>query len=68
MISNLRKASEMKGITCQILKQKIQTKSGLGLIDFVLEDIQELKKILFAPQSLAVFMAAINASHWINEK
>jgi phosphoenolpyruvate synthase/pyruvate phosphate dikinase len=50
------------------LKQNIQTKSGSELLDFILEDIQELKKILFDPQSTAVFMAAINASAWINEK
>ncbi|GHI00321.1 phosphoenolpyruvate synthase [Neobacillus kokaensis] len=50
------------------LKQNIQTKSGADLIDFILEDIQQLKKILFDPQSSAVFMAAINASSWINEK
>ncbi|MGG1397510.1 phosphoenolpyruvate synthase [Bacillus salipaludis] len=50
------------------LKQNIQTKSGSDLFDFILEDIQELKKILFDPQSTAVFMAAINASTWINEK
>ena len=50
------------------LKQTIKTKSGPDLFDFILEDIQELKKILFDPQSSAVFMAAINASSWINEK
>jgi rifampicin phosphotransferase len=50
------------------LKQNIQTKSGPELFDFILEDIQELKKILFDPQSTAVFMAAMNASSWINEK
>jgi rifampicin phosphotransferase len=50
------------------LKQNIQTKSGPELFDFILEDIQELKKILFDPQSSAVFMAAMNASMWINEK
>jgi len=50
------------------LKQTIQTKSGSDLIDFILEDIQQLKNILFDPQSSAVFMAAINASSWINEK
>ncbi|MFS0869012.1 phosphoenolpyruvate synthase [Paenibacillus xylanilyticus] len=49
------------------LKQNIQTKSGSDLIDFILEDIQQLKKILFDPQSTAVFMAAINATTWINE-
>lgn len=51
------------------LKQNIQMKTGSDLFDFILEDIQEgLKKILFDPQSSAVFMAAINASSWINEK
>ena len=50
------------------LKQKIQRKSASDLIEFILEDIQELKRILFDPQSSAVFMAAINASAWINEK
>jgi len=50
------------------LKQNIQRKSGWDLFDFILEDIQELKKILFDPQSSAVFMAAINASSWVNEK
>ncbi|MDN4072879.1 phosphoenolpyruvate synthase [Fictibacillus terranigra] len=50
------------------LKQNIKTKSGSDLFDFILEDIKELKKILFDPQSTAVFMTAINASHWINEK
>ncbi|AEG60444.1 phosphoenolpyruvate synthase [Desulforamulus ruminis] len=50
------------------LKQNIQTKSGSDLFDFILEDIQELKKILFDPQSSAVFMAAMDASSWINEK
>ncbi|MGE8207009.1 phosphoenolpyruvate synthase [Heyndrickxia sp. NPDC080065] len=50
------------------LKQNIQPKSGSDLFDFILEDIQELKKILFDPQSSAVFMAAMDASSWINEK
>ncbi|MEI4828477.1 phosphoenolpyruvate synthase [Bacillus sp. FJAT-53711] len=50
------------------LKQNIQMKSGSDLFDFILEDIQELKKILFDPQSSAVFMAAMDASTWVNEK
>lgn len=49
------------------LKQTIKTKSGSDLFDFIQEDIQQLKKILFDPQSTAVFMAAMNASAWINE-
>lgn len=50
------------------LKQNIQTKSGSDSFDFILEDIQQLKKILFDPRSTAVFMSAIDASLWINEK
>jgi rifampicin phosphotransferase len=50
------------------LKQNIQAKSGPDLFDFIIEDIQELKRILFAPRSSAVFMAAMDASSWINEK
>ncbi|MCU7744886.1 phosphoenolpyruvate synthase [Priestia megaterium] len=50
------------------LKQTIQTKSGLELVDFISEDIGTLKKILFDPQSTAVFMTAMDASSWINEK
>lgn len=50
------------------LKQTIQTKSGPELVDFISEDIGALKKILFDPQSTAVFMTAMDASSWINEK
>jgi rifampicin phosphotransferase len=49
------------------LKQNIESKSGSDVLDFILEDIQELKRILFDPQSTAVFMAAMNATAWINE-
>ncbi|TXR61148.1 phosphoenolpyruvate synthase [Bacillus sp. AY18-3] len=50
------------------LKRNMQTKSGVDVLDFILEDIQQLKKILFRPQSMAVIMAGMNASTWINEK
>lgn len=49
------------------LKRNIQALSGPTLLDFILEDIQQLKKILFDPQSSAVIMDAMNASTWINE-
>lgn len=42
--------------------------SGADLFNFILEDIQELKKNLFDPQNMGVIMAAMNASSWINEK
>jgi pyruvate,water dikinase len=50
------------------LKQKIQTKSGVKLFDFILEDIEKLKKRLSDPQSFGVIMTGMNASSWINEK
>ncbi|WP_379127340.1 phosphoenolpyruvate synthase [Paenibacillus sp. sgz500958] len=49
------------------LQHNIRTKSGVALFDFILEDIQQLKEILFNPQSTRVFMAAMEASSWINE-
>ncbi|MFS0838737.1 phosphoenolpyruvate synthase [Paenibacillus sp. 1P03SA] len=66
IVSDLIKRSQT---SIEELKQNIQTKSGTDLFDFILEDIQQrLKKILFDPQSSAVFMAAMNASSWVNEK
>jgi pyruvate,water dikinase len=51
-----------------ILKRDIRTKSGSALFDFILADIQELKQILFDPRSHQVFMSAIEATGWLNEK
>jgi len=50
------------------LKQNIETKSGTDLFDFILEDLQELKRILFNPKSSSVIMATMGASAWINDK
>ncbi|MNX58608.1 Chondramide synthase cmdD [compost metagenome] len=65
IVSDLIKRSQT---SIEELKQNIQTKSGSDLFDFILEDIQELKKSLFNPNSVSVIMAAMNASTWINEK
>jgi pyruvate,water dikinase len=50
------------------LKQNIQTKSGPDLFDFILEDIQQLKKTNADSQSFGVIMTGMNAASWINEK
>ncbi|XRG80405.1 phosphoenolpyruvate synthase [Rossellomorea sp. GAMAL-10_SWC] len=50
------------------LKQNIQMKSGSDLMDFIIEDLQKLRELLFDPRSSAVFMSAMNATEWINEK
>src|SRR5207248_2628289 len=65
IVSDLIKRSET---SIEELKQNIQTKSGPDLIDFILEDIQQLKKSLSGPQGFGVIMTAMNASSWINEK
>jgi phosphoenolpyruvate synthase/pyruvate phosphate dikinase len=50
------------------LKRDIRTKSGSALLDFILADIPELKRILFDPQSHRAFMAAMEATWWLNEQ
>jgi phosphoenolpyruvate synthase/pyruvate phosphate dikinase len=50
------------------LKRDIRTKSGSALLDFILADIGELKRILFDPRSHQVFMAAMEATWWLNEQ
>ena len=50
------------------LKRDIRTRSGPALLDFILADIQELKRILFDPQSHQVFMTAMEAAWWLNER
>src|SRR5438445_1386277 len=49
------------------LKRDIRTKSGSALFDFILADIQELRRILFDRQSHAVFMSAMEDTWWPNE-
>ena len=50
------------------LEGDIRTKSGSALLDFILADVQELKRILFDPQSLQVIRAAMEATWWLNEQ
>lgn len=65
IVAELIKSNEA---SVEELKHNIKTKSGSALFEFILEDIEELKRVLFNPQSTAVFMAAMDASAWINEK
>lgn len=64
IVSDLMKRSQT---SIEELKQTIQTKSGADLFNFILEDLKQLKKILFDPQSSAVIKAAMDASSWVNE-
>ena len=65
IVSDLIRSSQR---SIEALKQNIQTKSGQDLFDFILEDLQQLKKIAFDPQSFGVLMTGINAAFWVNEK
>lgn len=65
IVSDLIKDSET---SVEALKQSIQTKSGPDLFDFILDDIQQSKNMIFHAQHMGVIMAAMNASAWINEK
>jgi rifampicin phosphotransferase len=50
------------------VRRDIRARSGPALLDFILADIQELKRILFDPRSHQVFMSAMDATWWLNEK
>ncbi len=50
------------------LKSDIRGKSGSALLEFILADIQELRRILFDPQSHQVFMSAMEATWWLNDQ
>ena len=50
------------------LKRDIRTKSGTALLDFILTDMQELRRLLFDPKSHQVFMTAMEATWWLNDQ
>ncbi len=50
------------------LHRDIRTKSGPALLDFILADISELRQILFDPLSHQVFMSAMEATWWLNDR
>jgi rifampicin phosphotransferase len=50
------------------LHREIRSKSGAALFEFILADIQELRRILFDRRSHQVFMSAMDASGWLNDQ
>jgi pyruvate,water dikinase len=49
-------------------ERDIRTRSGEALLDFIRADIQELRRVLFDPRSHQVFMSAMEAAWWLNER
>jgi rifampicin phosphotransferase len=50
------------------LKRDIRTTSGSGLLDFILADIAEMKRVQFEPRSMQVIMAGMEATWWLNDQ
>ncbi|ANZ43358.1 phosphoenolpyruvate synthase [Lentzea guizhouensis] len=49
------------------LKRDIAGRSGADLVEFVLADFQELRRVLFDARSSQVIMAGMQATWWLNE-
>ena len=65
IVTELIGRSEASIVACE---RSIAPKSGEELLDFIRADIQELKRILFDPRSHQVFMSAMEATWWLNER
>ena len=50
------------------LRRDIQDLEGPALFAFIRDDLQELRRLLFAPDSHSVIMAAHHATWWLNER
>src|SRR5690606_4225307 len=50
------------------LRQTIASHTGVGLFDFIEENMQHLRNLLSDPQSLSVITTGINVSTWINDQ
>ncbi|HEX7315025.1 MAG TPA: rifamycin-inactivating phosphotransferase [Pyrinomonadaceae bacterium] len=49
-------------------RRESQTKSGPALFDFIVADIQEMRRVQFEPRSMQVIMAGMEAAWWLNER
>ncbi|MFF5225522.1 rifamycin-inactivating phosphotransferase [Dactylosporangium sp. NPDC000521] len=50
------------------LREAIRPLSGTALLDFIQADLQELRRLLFDRRSHHVFMSAMEAAWWLNER
>lgn len=50
------------------VQRDIRTLSGSALLDFILADIQELRRVHLGPRGLQVIMAGMEATWWLNEQ
>jgi pyruvate,water dikinase len=50
------------------LKRDVRDRSGPALLDFILADVQELRRVLHDPQSRQVIMTGMEATWWLNDQ
>ncbi|WP_181784164.1 rifamycin-inactivating phosphotransferase, partial [Pseudonocardia pini] len=48
-------------------ERDIRALSGPALFDFLLTDIEEMRRVLFEPRSIQVIMAGMEATWWLND-
>ncbi len=63
----VRELIEENQASVATLKRDIAMKSGPELLDLILGDFQELRRLLLDPRSHEVFMSAMEAASWLNE-
>jgi pyruvate,water dikinase len=50
------------------LKRDIRAKSGSALLDFILADLQDMRRLHFDPQSQQLYLPAMEATWWLNDQ
>jgi pyruvate,water dikinase len=59
---------ERSEASIEALERDIRTKSGPALFDFLLEAVEEHKRVLSDPLSMQAIMAGMEATWWLNDK
>ena len=59
---------ERSQVSIAAMQREIATTSGPALFDFILRDLEELKRHLREPQSIAAIRAGMGAAAWLNER
>jgi pyruvate,water dikinase len=49
------------------LRREIEGRTGTALLDVILDDVQEMKRLLFVPENLQAIMAGMEATWWLND-
>ena len=58
---------EQNQASVEALKHEIRGKTGTELFDFILDDLQELRRLLFDPRNLQAIMAAVQSTWWLKD-